>query len=853
MTDISIHIDSAIQSTSLAAYIRLHPFARTMEWLFNERVLHVLFDTACQDVNKVNSATADSSLITSILLSVQVMNAIMDLQPTYLDLVRPLVKIKANGTRVPVGHSVIASFEDEVSNKIQLVTSLGLYCGTGHQELTVASLKLLEKLSNARKLVSPTPHHGRKANYGRMLAAVEKDSEAERIAHALASAVRPDARELEAGPESTGYIIKCAILDFLYACLNASPNTPALAHILLGFSCRDGVLEIPDGGLFAQCKSLFHAVVELAVYYPAGDGSSYLSWLTGLKQGCMRILRQLWTSSLSSSLTMLELRRNTFLFDVILRSHPLTSESLWEGSALWDEQFFNSSGSKALEDMLHVRHDILDYSGRELRSLSRTGLTTLQSQVQSSLLGVTTLPNGQQVPNLSIFDMFDYVSFSFGNMDDSIPSSEFVADIDFAICLQGVDGFYNIPSVEQVLLLKRNEVNKNSVVLASGTSTSSFNDEASRIIEFCKRHNQMKLISKLQKDVLRTWVQTVIMLLQSCEKETNAKSSLVLRVLQVILPVLEKAYFEDGGTAMALLRLAKCAVDNVDYSSSSFEGGNAGDFATDKILQTFKVVYNGIFAPATTSELRELCYQLGYSYLRGIATRHLQLTKYLVRFIKSTGDQTLDIICDDAYSGRGPIKISALMLLDSLISISISEKSTYVLLRIAKYNFIGVLIDVIKGIAAELQTISASDIPLLLSYYEASFAVLVRIAQTRLGATHLLNAGIFRAVSDSGLFTVDPDLGLEFDSPNAHKKYFDLLLAVLRIINATILSVGPENDTMITQALEFLSYSRTTMVAIFKRYAKVGGLQVGTDYDLAPLVDAFTLLVSLTGFLNVSA
>ena len=41
------------------------------------------------------------------------------------------------------------------------------------------------------------------------------------------------------------------------------------------------------------------------------------------------------------------------------------------------------------------------------------------------------------------------------------------------------------------------------------------------------------------------------------------------------------------------------------------------------------------------------------------------------------------------------------------------------------------------------------------------------------------------------------------------------------------------------------------MVSIFKRSVKVGGLQdIGTD--LGELVDCFTLLVSATGFLEVS-
>lgn len=53
-----------------------------------------------------------------------------------------------------------------------------------------------------------------------------------------------------------------------------------------------------------------------------------------------------------------------------------------------------------------------------------------------------------------------------------------------------------------------------------------------------------------------------------------------------------------------------------------------------------------------------------------------------------------------------------------------------------------------------------TDTPALLSYYDSKFALLLSISQTRTGATHIVNAGLFQAVRASGLFSVDPDLGI---------------------------------------------------------------------------------------------
>ena len=154
----------------------------------------------------------------------------------------------------------------------------------------------------------------------------------------------------------------------------------------------------------------------------------------------------------------------------------------------------------------------------------------------------------------------------------------------------------------------------------------------------------------------------------------------------------------------------------------------------------------------------------------------------------------------------------------------------------------------------------------VLSYYNTSLALLLRISQPRLGATHILNAGLLQAVRHSQLFSADPDIGLgtptllprvisyslhtEMENPDALKKFFDLMLAVLRIINSVMLSRGHQNDQTIKMGREFLAENRLSMVAIFKRNANVGGLK-NEKVDLGDLIDQYTLLISATGFLEV--
>lgn len=54
----------------------------------------------------------------------------------------------------------------------------------------------------------------------------------------------------------------------------------------------------------------------------------------------------------------------------------------------------------------------------------------------------------------------------------------------------------------------------------------------------------------------------------------------------------------------------------------------------------------------------------------------------------------------------------------------------------------------------------AAEVSLLLAYYDAGLALLLRVCQTRLGAAHVLNAGLFQAIHESQIFSADPDIGL---------------------------------------------------------------------------------------------
>jgi nuclear pore complex protein Nup205 len=155
-----------------------------------------------------------------------------------------------------------------------------------------------------------------------------------------------------------------------------------------------------------------------------------------------------------------------------------------------------------------------------------------------------------------------------------------------------------------------------------------------------------------------------------------------------------------------------------------------------------------------------------------------------------------------------------------------------------------------------------------LSYCQARLALLLQISQTRLGAVAVLNSGLLHSIKVSGLFVTDPDLGVgelylpnlpapllirsDIEGPDAITKHYRLLAAVMRVICAAVLSRGSQNQQTLEQGRRFLSENRLSILAVLKKSAGLGNTSGISEQSIDELADSFMLLISVTGFLDVS-
>ncbi|KAH8910283.1 hypothetical protein BR93DRAFT_950194 [Coniochaeta sp. PMI_546] len=858
-----IAIDSAISTTDLATYVRLHPFARVMEWMFNDKVMDALFSTIHQDAGEVGNAAPDSPLILGILRAIEVVTKVLDMQATYLDLVRPLVKTQSGQRRQTVANAAYASFDDGLMNHLNLVVDLGRYCGIGYSPLTLACLKLLEKISTSSKIISAwNPGAGRHAHRNKAIVALEADGNAEAIAVSLSSELT---MTLDFGrkTESENYLSKIYILNFLYETLKANPDQPTIAHQLLGFRCGVNKLTIEPRSAFDTQSSLFHNLLSILLEVPFGeneqDGIS--GWLVTLKTKAMRILQVLWSSRLSSALVLDELRALKFPFHLLLREVLIDPQLRWDGQELTTPDFLFVDGSLAYIDFLALRGMVFGYIAMELCSVSQNRMPMVKREILDALAGQVKGDENEPITVPNVFHLYDFVQDT--SLWDIIePEFRFHKNLDLKSCTEEIDGVvaFEIPKVEELLLLKHNE-SRNAGQIIPQNELSAVEEEEAKLIQYLIYSNRAKSLAATRLRVLQAWTKLVLVLVETNEFKGTDRASLFQQALQAILPSLETFSVEGQAEAFELAKLAKVLLFKIEFAPESAASIGSGAVAkgtplSDKLFQLFQICLNAIGRWAGDADLRSIYYSICYRYITGILDNghgFISARQKTAKAIQVYGERLLNVICDDAYGSDPSCQTAAMILLGAFVNLGQNEDDTQVVETLNRLNFIGILVDSLKTLLQEwLDIIRAGGDPSQEFYISSKLSLLLHLAHTKAGAKYVLHANLLRVLETSGLFAADPELEIDASDAAALEKHYGLLVRVTRVVAAAVLRQGSAN---VLQGRRFLSQSRGLVVHVLKRSVGIGG-KGATSMDLEErieeLAEAFMLLITATDFLDVS-
>lgn len=708
----SISVDKAMDTSSLLTYIRLHPFARVMEWMFNERLLAALFASAHHDADEVAKAPSTSPLVLSILCCIEVMTLITDLQSTYLDIVRPLIKLNSTGRRQPVFNPALASFEDSVSLNMHLIIDLGLYSGVGNQDLAVTSLKLLGKLTSSKKLnVQSTPGLVSRLHGNRLISVVNQSGDLAPIARSLTLAMQFDLRELSLGSEANGWAIKSSILDFLNHCIAASPDRPTLAHALLGFACTGTTVDVATDGSFADGHSLFHTVLQLLIDYPDGNEDTMQGWSLELKQKSMQMLSMLWTSPLTSIFTLSEMRLRDFLFLLFTRQTLIGPNTPFDGRPFTHPDFMCSTSAESLEQLLWLRCSLLEYTSAEIRLVATEGVPSLKERILSTLFGSTITPDGEEVQNLTVFDLLDFIELDISN-GLPLPRLDYFQPKDFVPAtdagFRNIKGLSDIRLVQEIIILRLNELRK-SGRFQDPNEQQRAEEEAQSILRYFSSENNRVSLKSVRLQTIKAWADLLTLAVGTCDLESGPKAALILQALQLLMPKLEEFALTNLLEAKEIAKLTLALLSQLDFGSSTLDRSRAGEIANDRLFQVFRTALRAVNCPDVDMQFREVLYNICCLYLLSV-TQAADAPighRHSIQTLKSSGEKVLEIICDDAYGASGTGRISALLLLDSLASLAGNDRSNYIVEVLAKTNFIQIFVETIENIPQELRETNA--------------------------------------------------------------------------------------------------------------------------------------------------
>ncbi|POS87792.1 hypothetical protein EPUL_001653 [Erysiphe pulchra] len=846
-----VSISNAIQASSLENYVLLHPFSRVMEWILNQHIMNTIFAVVNQDPAEVARAEPNSPLVLCLLRGIGVMILVLDLQTTFLEIIRPLIRSHPDYRRLPFSNSSYGCFEEGILNHLTIIPTLGRYCGTGHPELIIVSLKLLEKLSSSLKLASAPREILGGSGRNRILAALDDDSDT--ISKILLKEMEVEI-DINQGPQSPAYIIKLQILNLIISCLRTSSNDPSIAHLLLGFRCGSEGLFIEPNSSFNKNISLFHTILSMIIELPIADDTNVIPWLVTLHHKALQVLKELWVTPISSGITMTELRAHDFFFQIFIREQVIQPDMTWDGTNTRHPFFSSSPGVICLSEFLGRRAILFQYYSTELIQISRTYTPSTKRRILDILMGSTEVEDELMIDHANIFDFFDFINFEIESLGPP-PIIPWLTDLDVLNCLDIQDSPelpHDTAKLEEFLLLKVSEVIKANQ-LEHEQDLMTLNNQAQELINYYTKENKLKMLTIYRHQALKAWVQLILMIIEKGDFDDISKTSFVSRALQAIMPRLESDIEMVEETA-ELARLAKALLFSLDFDADCFKQNDLAELVSDRIFQLFQISIRAINTIGTKVSLKEWYYNICFKYLSSISdlpkTSGLY-RRYNIQMIKSAGDKFIDTICDDANHGEPMCRISAILLLICFVKMEKVEDSKYIVNALARLNFIGLLVESLRTISQDIQDVSIEDTDIYLSYCHAKFALLQEISQNRFGATAVCNVDIFNAIEDSGLFAVDPDLGVDIRGSEAIEKYYSMLVAVMRIICAIVLSRGPQNQQTLNHTRKFLSTNRLSILSILKKSAGLGAKNNTSSDTVNDLTDLILFLISYTGFLEI--
>lgn len=903
--DISSIFDTSYAPLDFQLFAKLHHSIAILHYTYEDSVTRSLFSIVDTGIEGLNSSPKSETLVENCL---KVADKILLLQDFYVGQALPVLRDTAkpptsshtsmslvaasnniyDRVSLPqnLGNGVVDFFQVFLFN-LSSVATLALYVGSDSIPIAKVSLEILKKLASSQFFDGQSGAENL-TDSNRLLTIFKSVDESDRIKFGFIQQLQKDTESIEI------LELKLQILNFLID--NLQLHRMSVSHFLLGFKSQGGIIHLDPSdehntllkSLLVSLDTFFRSMAELD--YQNGNRHVIDVGSTTLVSLIMDLIANLCRHPQTSSTTLSYIKGlvNVDIFRVSVEAQPVVDvRTIWFDTE-FDGELHERLQNKFIQSNLAVgsffafikqRNLVFQLLALDMLNFSdNSSLMKKKAYKQLLLAGQNTLNGAPKL--LSFLDVLNYEFSDFGDLKVETYSQKYDLKYFFELLQNKPSGLgraVDLSVIEKTfMLLCRNQSDSILSDLTKESISQLIITEGNYLADYMTKLVFSRELEDLQVSCLHSWSQLVQALLLDDSMESSERINFIMEVFQIILPKINDSYDTRIRFCEELISLCVPLFEVFDTDQSKKEDVEERIHKSIPLLLT---CIKGITSSTSTPELRSDLYVLSTKYLQQVMG-HETLELVTKNLVKSNDTRLLATVCNDAICAEGAPRITSLLFLESLIHLASNCKDDFAMETILKTNSLVLLVHSLKR-TDEVITEFLKDGSLnmhmgveSLVYELISFKtmlyVFLRIAQTRTGASQLVQNDIFTIFKLLKFISIDPDLGMDLrlrpqgdgnkfelnfsldhnltfsGDPDDGISYFEFLIPAFQVINAILLAMGPSYKPTVIQAKDLMRHFRVLIVGVLKRDVLLAEKKK-TNYTagLHQLIELFTLLDTL--------
>lgn len=871
-------LNKLVVTSDFFTYVQESPVSIMINYLLEEPVFKGVFNIIQYNVSDLTYQNdIASSQTTLVKNALNIIDRILEFQETYTEELVPIVKKHQNTNyMIPrdFGTHGLRSFYDAIFFNLDIIAHLGLYVGIKNYSIASKSVAILNKLSLRYAIDSPQQY-----GQNKLLVIFDAVDESARIKDGFIS-------QLESPIDSDESLnSKLEILEFLNGNLSYTDQSVTVSHSLLGFQVTNILSTGPKLSTFiASDSSLFKTVLFLLQSSLESIDSTNIQYAPmRLASLNMEILLKLCRNPVTSKIVSDVLLEYGFFESVIQLDPAVTKYTRWEGQLYHSpsvediDKFINSSSIGALLSFLCYRNHLIQYLSLFIHRISLVG-------TGSQLLSYIDLLISNTMYSAKVFSFLNTLGFKNIPVDKKLIDSvselaRLPLDLTKVKLTQNCTGpVFDVENINNMLKLfkKSHEPVSNSMILTVGNEemnkyNARIDAEIVNVRTYVVNFISGSKLNKLQLSILHSWVQLVQILVSDGKLGPLERSNFVLEIFSVIIPKINDYVEFDIRLSEDLVSLAVFLYDVYNQDRLLI---NKKDSLDGRLQNLFKVCIHGITSPLSSVSLRSDFYVLANQYLVRVLNDNT-ISGDILQSLRVQSERFVEAICNDAIYGESTSRITAILLLDSLVQIANSNRENIILDALVKNTQLHLIIRTLKNvdrlINSKKDTVSIDNLLYEITAFKAITYFLVHIAETRNGAQCLIQNKVLQVIGNITFLRSDPDLGLTVfaedkltqkaglveitldekklsGNSNNNLSLKELIIPIFKLLTAVLISAGNQNHEVIKSVKGLLVSIRKLLICIFKYDTLEEKEGLNKAHSSNELVKLTVLLCSLTNY-----